>query len=69
MSKEDNVAFHDLPADHFPFTITITDDEFGVVWEETVEGPCALEIPGFGPERAKHRRCEIKWGNGIVEQV
>ena len=57
------VAFRDLPADHFPFTIRIVDDELGVVWEETIKGPCALEVPGFGPERADKRCVTITYAN------
>jgi hypothetical protein len=59
-------AFVDLPAADFPFRIRIVDDERGVVWEETVDGPGALAVPGFGPERADHRHVEVVYPDGSV---
>jgi len=39
-------AFHDLPADSFPFTAELLDTGTGeTVWSATVSGPGALRIP------------------------
>jgi len=58
--------FIDLPPQNFPFNIKIIDDELGLLWEETVEGPCALAVPGFGRGRAAHRRVEITYPDGSM---
>lgn len=59
------VAFHDLPADHFPFTMTAYAPDGSVVWEETVkEAPVILEIPGTGPGSVE--RVEVRYANGEV---
>ena len=46
MSKP--AAFHDLPADHYPFTIEFIREDNGEVTEtiEVAEGPVVIEIPG-----------------------
>lgn len=42
-------VFHDFPEDHFPFTVTVLDPETGeLLWEQVVEGPGVLNIPGYG---------------------
>lgn len=61
-----NAKFVDLPPQNFPFNIKIIDDELGLLWEETIEGPCALAVPGFGPERAAHRRVEVTHPDGSI---
>ena len=58
-------AFHDFPADHFPFTITAYAPDGNIVWEETIkEAPGILEIPGTGPGSVE--RVEIRYANGDV---
>lgn len=48
------VAFHDLPADAFPFDVVLVDEDTDeVLWQFTVEGPGAIEVPGFGGEGRK----------------
>lgn len=69
MNNEQQTAFCDLPLDHFPFTIEIIDDDLGVVWSTTVEGMCALDVPGLGPERASHRTTRITYANGEVVEA
>lgn len=55
--------FHDLPADAFPFHIVTIGHNDEVLWEQTVEGPCALEVPGF-PGAVKLVR--VTYANGRV---
>lgn len=60
-------AFHDFPADHFPFTITAFAPDGRVIWEETMqEGPGILEIPGTGPGSVDY--VEIRFANGMVHR-
>lgn len=47
MTNDLPVAFHDLPAELFPFTVEYLDaDSKQVVESTTVEGPGAIQIPG-----------------------
>lgn len=39
------VAFHDLPQSAFPFRVEAYDDDGNLVWEQTVDGPGAVEVP------------------------
>lgn len=40
-------AFHDFAEEDFPFTITIWGHDEERLWEVTVEGPCAIQVPAF----------------------
>lgn len=45
-------AFHDLPAEAFPLTITFTDaDTAEELHTITLDGPGVLDIPGWAPRR------------------
>lgn len=61
------VAFRDLPRSKFPFHIQVIDDQLGTVWEATVEGATALEVPGLGPERAEHRYTRVVFADGEIQ--
>lgn len=39
------VAFHNYPADAFPFRVVVYDDQGAQLWEETVEGPGVFVVP------------------------
>lgn len=53
MANEKPMAFHDLPASMFPFTIEYLNAKGVVLRTETVEGPGVMEVPGlaqfYGP--------------------
>lgn len=52
-------AFHDLPADSFPFTVEALDASGAVVWTTEVTGPGALYVPPlatfYGPVSVRLR--------------
>lgn len=47
MNADKPVAFHDLPATSFPFHIIAIGYDDEILWEETVDSPGVLEVPGF----------------------
>ena len=50
------VVFHDLTPDSFPFILQILDDEtLETLWQTSVEGPGAIEVPGFAPRVVRSR--------------
>jgi hypothetical protein len=55
------VAFRDLPAEAFPFTVQLLDAGTREVrWEQVVEGPCALRVPP---------RHEVNDGRMLVSRI
>ena len=60
------VAFHDLPADNFPFVITgLVDGE--PVWEQEVTEPGSVRVPSLGHLGPVTIR--VRWGNGTETVV
>lgn len=47
--SELSYAFHDLPADRFPFVIEFLSASGVVVHRQEVPGPGAIKIPGLAP--------------------
>lgn len=44
----DNIAYHELPAHAFPFTLQLVNEITGaVVWEIEVTGPGAIMVPSL----------------------
>ena len=65
VSAERPVAFRDLPASSFPFHIVALGHDDEVLWEETVTGPCALEVPGF---HGAVKVVRVTFADGRVEE-
>ena len=63
----ENVAFHDLLLNDFPFVIQALDDNtLEKVWQEEVMGPGALKVPGFAPRKVRIR---VWYPNGTVVET
>lgn len=57
------VATVDLGGEQFPFIISaIAEDSDRVLWQAVVEGPGAIEVPGFAPRKIKML---IVWPTGV----
>lgn len=63
---EKPTAFHDLPADSFPFTMEVFGKDGVLLWSCEVCGPGAVAIPGFQGAVAYVR---TTFANGQVEVV
>jgi hypothetical protein len=51
IEPESQVAFRDLPADCYPFTVRARRESDGeIVWSRRVTGPCALQVPPLSAE-------------------
>lgn len=64
----ENIAFHDISPESFPFVIqALDDDTLEKLWQEEVKGPGALKVPGFAPRKVRIR---IWYPDGtVVEQL
>lgn len=64
------VAFRDLPAAAYPFTIrAFREDNGEKVWEETVDGPCALQVPALRRIHGVAVQIEIAFADGSVARA
>lgn len=62
-------GFFDLAKEDFPFTITFVRDDTGeVLWQQMVDGPGALQVPGFGGQGFRVD-VRIEYPNGRTETV
>ena len=65
MSQEEvEHSFIDLPEDHFPLRILMFSPMGEVIFDETVTGPGALPIPGYGPGSVRYSL--MLYGDGTV---
>jgi hypothetical protein len=65
------VAFRDLPAEAFPFTVELLDaGTREVVWGPvTVGGPGALKVPGQDKTGPGRKIARITWADGTVAEA
>jgi hypothetical protein len=62
------VAFKDLPAAAFPFTIELLNaDTREVVWTVTVDGPGVITVPGRDVTGPGRKIARITYPDGTVE--
>jgi hypothetical protein len=60
------VAFHDLPADKFPLTISAYAPDGSLKWEiENIQPYTAIKIPGTGPGSVA--RVVVSYADGTQE--
>jgi len=65
--NEKPTAFHDLAPEDFPMVIQVLDHETREkLWQATVSGPGALEVPGFAPREVRVR---VWQPNGVVTET
>ena len=62
------VAFSDLPAAAFPFTVELLNTAREVVWSTTVTGPGAIHVPGTDELGPGPRTARITYPGGRVEE-
>jgi hypothetical protein len=62
------VAFHDLPASAFPFTVRFYDAEGTELWSATADGPGAMRIPGFDQPKVHKTVVEFADGTVVVQE-
>ena len=59
------VAFHDLPAEAFPLTMrAYRIDNDRLVWEQTLDGPGAVEIPPLKQQEGVEIYVAISYADG-----
>ena len=64
------LAFHDLPASSFPFTIEILDNATReVAWSEEVTGPGAVRIPGLDETGESPKAVRLSFADGQVVEL
>ena len=63
------VAFRDLPAEAFPFTVELLKaDTRTVVWTATVDGPGALRVPGPDETGPGRKIVRVTFADGTVQE-
>lgn len=64
------VAFRDLPAEAFPFTIELLNaGTREVVWSATVDGPAAVRVPGQDETGPGRKIARITFADGTVQEA
>jgi hypothetical protein len=59
-------AFHDLPEEKFPITISAFGPDGSMVWTETVEPYVVQQIPATGPGSVRYVAAVYADGTGII---
>jgi hypothetical protein len=63
-------AFHNLPAEAFPFTIELLDaGTRNVVWTTTVTGPGVVDVPGPDKTGPGRKIARVTFPDDTVEEA
>jgi hypothetical protein len=65
-----DVAFTDLPAECFPFTVELLDHATrDVLWSQTSDGPGALRIPPAAELGAERVTARVTFADGTIQEA
>ena len=65
-----DVAFADLPADCFPFTVELLDHATrDVLWSQTGDGPGAMRVPSAAELGAERVAARVTFADGTIQEA